>query len=248
MIIMKDHQRIHNFPKENLCIVTDFDKTITSNESVSSIGVFSNFFPKQYAEEKSKIMEQEEKIFLSKDISNVQKEQLLHSIWIKKLKLLKEFLNNCKVINDIVSSNQFIFRDDAIETINYLQRKYQVIINSSGFGNLIIELLKKEGCHFDNLVVFSNFIQNGMIDFSKMIDPYRKYNTEYIKYINNYKNFVLLGDSLTDLNMLPLDLNKISVGFLDCEYDTYLKDFTSDFDIVATENEPYSSPVKKLSL
>ena len=35
MIIMKDHQRIHNFPKENLCIVTDFDKTITSNESVS---------------------------------------------------------------------------------------------------------------------------------------------------------------------------------------------------------------------
>lgn len=48
--------------------------------------------------------------------------------------------------------------------------------------------------------------------------------------------------------MLPLDLNKISVGFLDCEYDTYLKDFTSDFDIVATENEPYSSPVKKLSL
>ena len=36
-----------------------------------------------------------------------------------------------------------------------------------------------------------------MIDFSKMIDPYRKYNTEYIKYINNYKNFVLLGDSLT---------------------------------------------------
>lgn len=87
-----------------------------------------------------------------------------------------------------------------------------------------------------------------MIDFSKMIDPYRKYNTEYIKYINNYKNFVLLGDSLTDLSMLPLDLNKISVGFLDCEYDTYLKDFTSDFDIVATENEPYSSPVKKLSL
>lgn len=248
MIIMKDHQRIHNFPKENLCIVTDFDKTITSNESVSSIGVFSNFFPKQYAEEKSKIMEQEEKIFLSNDISNVQKEQLLHSIWIKKLKLLKEFLNNYKVINDIVSSNQFIFRDDAIETINYLQRKYQVIINSSGFGNLIIELLKKEGCHIDNLVVFSNFIQNGMIDFSKMIDPYRKYNTEYIKYINNYKNFVLLGDSLTDLSMLPLDLNKISVGFLDCEYDTYLKDFTSDFDIVATENEPYSSPVKKLSL
>ena len=73
------------------------------------------------------MIEQEEKIFLSNDISNVQKEQLLHSIWIKKLKLLKEFLNNYKVINDIVSSNQFIFRDDAIETINYLQRKYQVL-------------------------------------------------------------------------------------------------------------------------
>lgn len=248
MIIIKDHQKIDNFSKENLCIVTDFDKTITSNESASSIGVFSNFFPKQYVDEKAIIMEEEEKIVLSNNISDAQKEQLLHSIWIKKLKLLKEFLNNYKVINDIVSSEQFIFRDDAIETINYLQKRYQVIINSSGFGNLIIELLKNEGCQFDNLIVFSNFVQNDMLDFSSVIDPYRKYNGAYIKYINNYKNFVLLGDSLSDLSMLPLDLNKISVVFLDCEYDTYLKKIVNNFDVVATENESYSSPIKRLSL
>lgn len=248
MIIIKDYQKINNFSNENLCIVTDFDKTITSNESASSIGVFSEFLPKQYADEKAKIMEQEEKITVSNSILDVQKEQLLHSIWIKKLKLLKEFLNNYKVVNDIVLSGKFVFRDDAIETINYLQKRYQVIINSSGFGNLIIELLKRKGCRFDNLIIISNFIQNDVLDFSSIIDPYRKYNSAYIKYISNYKNFVLLGDSLSDLSMLPLDLNKITVGFLDCEYDTYLKDFVSNFDVVATENESYSSPIKKLNL
>lgn len=248
MIIIKDHQKINNFSNENLCIVTDFDKTITSNESASSIGVFSEFLPKQYADEKAKIMEQEEKITVSDSILDVQKEQLLHFIWIKKLKLLKEFLNNYKVVNDIVSSGKFVFRNDAIETINYLQKRYQVIINSSGFGNLIIELLKRKGCRFDNLIIISNFIENDVLDFSSIIDPYRKYNNAYIKYINNYKNFVLLGDSLSDLSMLPLDLNKILVGFLDCEYDTYLKDFVSNFDVVATENESYSSPIKKLNL
>lgn len=248
MIIIKDYQKINNFNKENLCVVTDFDKTITSNKSASSIGIFSDFLPKQYADEKAKIMEIEEKIVLSNNISNAQKEELLHSIWIEKLKLLKKFLNNFKVINDIVSSERFAFRDDAIETINYLEKRYQVIINSSGFGNLIIELLKKEGCQFDNLIVVSNFIRNGMLDFSALIDPYRKYNSAYIKYINRYKNFVLLGDSLSDLSMLPSNLNKISVGFLDCEYDANLKKFTSNFDVVATENESYSSPIKRLSL
>lgn len=248
MIIISNQSKVDNFSKEKLCVITDFDKTITKFDSESSIGVFSCFFPKQYVETKKKIMEEEENIMSNSSLSEIDKSKLLHLIWIQKLKLLRDYLNDYQVIDDILTSNKFTFREDAIETINYLQKKYQVIINSSGFGNLILKLLKKEGCQFDNLVVFSNFIKQNVFDHSEIIEPSRKYNAPYLDFIKNYQNFVLIGDSLSDLSMLHEKTKCCSIGFLDGEYSDYYDDFLASYDIVATENESYSGPIKKLNL
>jgi hypothetical protein len=65
---------------------------------------------------------------------------------------------------------------------------------------------------------------------------------------SDIKNCLLIGDTLEDLSMKPINAKTISIGFLDCEYDTYLEKFNNSFDIVATENESYDSPIKILNL
>ena len=52
MIIISNKLKVNNLCKNNLCVVTDFDKTITSYNSNSSLGVFSKFLPKKYEKEK----------------------------------------------------------------------------------------------------------------------------------------------------------------------------------------------------
>lgn len=46
---------IKGFSKDDLYIITDFDKTLTSHESESSIGVFSKFLPDEYVLAKDEI-------------------------------------------------------------------------------------------------------------------------------------------------------------------------------------------------
>ena len=250
MIIISNKLKVNNLCKNNLCVVTDFDKTITSYNSNSSLGVFSKFLTKKYEKEKEKLNEKE-KNFILINKSKEEKTNFFKYIWFQKFSLLKTFLNDSQIIKDIVESEEFIFRKDAIDTLNYLQRKYKVIINSSGFGNLIVELLKKEGCRFDNLVIFSNFInyfEHDDYKYSSIISSENKNNSKYLNYLQRYNNFLLLGDTLSDLTMVPENKEVCSIGFLDCQYDEYLNDFIENFDIVATENEPYSGPIKKLHL
>ena len=52
MIIISNKLKVNNLCKNNLCVVTDFDKTITSYNSNSSLGVFSKFLPKNMKRKK----------------------------------------------------------------------------------------------------------------------------------------------------------------------------------------------------
>ena len=248
MIYVNDKKLI-GFNKNKMSIVTDFDKTLTSAESESTLGIFSKFLPDSYVKAKNDINKEEESISINNDLTFQRKKILLKYIWVKKLILLSKYLKDINTVKEIVDSGLFNFRDGAIESLNYLQKKYEVIINSSGMGNLIVELLKSKGCSFDNLKVFSNFydFNTSSFDLQNCIFSADKVNKEYLEAISN-KQLILLGDTLEDLSMVPKNKTNVSIAFLDGEYHKYLNVFRKSFDIVATENESYDAPIKRLKL
>lgn len=248
MIYIND-DKIRHFDAQDISIVTDFDKTLTCSESESTIGVFSKFLPNTYVEAKSVINDMEEKIIGNDEISNKYKNLFMKYIWKKKLILLSEYLKDTKLIQEIVHSGLFVFRDGAIESLNYLQKKYEVIINSSGIGDIIVSLLKHNACSFENIKIFSNFynFDSASFDLTRCIFPTDKTNRYYRKEILN-KQLILIGDTIEDLSMASPNQTSLSIGFLDMEYDKYLELFKKSFSIVATENESYSTLIKLLKL
>ena len=247
MIYLNSNREIKT---SEITIVTDFDKTVTAPNSESTIGVFSKFLPQSYVESKSLINEREIEIFNNTIISDTKKALLLEEIWKEKLMLLSKYLKTQKLINEISDSKLFVFRDEAIEAINYLQKKYQVVIISSGIGNLVSQLLKDNGCFTEKIKIFSNFynFSTFCFDMQNCIFPSKQGNVYYKKEIYG-KKLVLFGDTIEDLNMAPDDKNLLfSIGFLDEQYDKYLELYNRLFDMVATENESYAGPIRRLKL
>ena len=90
--------------KEDVCIIMDFDYTITDYSSYSSIGVFKNYLGKKYCIRKEKI---------DNAISQLEKnnDELLEMLWRKKIDLLHEFVNE-DFLNKINVSDNFIIRNE----------------------------------------------------------------------------------------------------------------------------------------
>lgn len=168
-----------------------------------------------------------------------------------KLRLLSSYLKDEKIIKEIANSGEFIIRENAIVYLNYLKKKYKIIINSSGCENLIKEVLIYNGCDLKDILIVSNYISIGSdnpIDENNLINSQHKRNNLYDSLTANIKNCLLIGDTLEDLSMKPMNATSMSIGFLDCSYDEYLDKFNNSFDIVATENESFDSPIKILNL
>ena len=230
---------------ERPILITDFDMTLTSQSSNSSIGVFSKFLSEEYIEQKALLNQQEQQISEFLDRDAIQRE--INRLWIEKIKLLSKHLTDWKIIHEIVHSGEFNFREGAIESLKELQdRGVPIIVNSSGIGELATEILQYNGCDMNKLLVFSNYVLNPQNYF---ITPEQKYISLYQPMIEKSDQIVLMGDTIGDLSMIEKSTPmSISIGFLDCEYDKYLDEFNRNFDIVATNDTAYDVPLKKIKM
>ena len=121
------------------------------------------------------------------------------------------------------------FRPYAKEFIEFLhQNNIPLIIISAGIGNFIESFLKHNNCNFDNVYISSNKI---------LFNIQKENESEKIK---NRNNILLLGDQVSDLNMINKKKHPsvISVGFL--TPDSPKEDIISNFDIVCEENDNYN--------
>lgn len=173
--------------KGPIIVVCDFDHTITTKNSNSSIAVFSNYLPKKYKKKKKKI----------DCLVNIIKTEVTYKhLWKLKLKLLRKY-GGKNILDKIDYKKEFFINNKMIDIIKLFDKKnIPIIIYSSGIKEIIVNIFDTYSINFDNTKIIANSLDN-MVN---VITPYKK----TIPFLSN-KKVVLIGDNEKDLNIINTD-------------------------------------------
>lgn len=242
----------------NFFVVMDFDRTITSGDSLGSWSVLENpnFMNPKFKEESNTLIEKYYPLELDYSIDEETKTMYMQEWYTKNMNLFYKYNLTHDILMNCVKNSNIKFRDGFLDFFDILHRNnIPVIILSAGIGNVIEELLKLNDCYYDNVSIISNFIKfenNMMLPFTdKMIHSSNK-SLDVAKFDNNLldKDFILLfGDLIEDLSMISKsDLDRtISFGFLEANVKENLDLYKKSFDVVLTDNSSFYDVNKILS-
>ena len=236
---------------DNLFVVADFDRTITDGNSHTSWSVLSlsNLLPESYILERKSLFDYYRPIEISENIDFSLKSQKMKEWFQKHIELFVKYKISEEIFDQASMNIEIMkLRPYAKEFIKYLYDNHiPLLIISAGIGNFIKSFLINNSCYFDNIYICSNNVifQNGIaVGIEKnIIHSLNKNEISipiYIKEkIKNKNNVILLGDQVSDLNMVNKDNYKlvINVGFLTPDYS--LNTMVSNFDIVCEDNDNY---------
>lgn len=173
----------YNKDKDIVCVM-DFDHTITTFSSNTSIGVYSQYLGKKYRVKKDVI---------DKLVNKYNGKLIIKYLWIKKIKLLKKYYNE-EMLTEI--SKNFKIRKEFMELIEYFNKnKVEFIICSSGHKELIDTILKSNKI-FDYKLL-ANETNTRICD---IITPYNKY--KFLKKYTEKKKTIIIGDHIGDSSMV----------------------------------------------
>lgn len=258
-MVEKDKEKLNHIDlkAENLYVISDFDRTITTGESHGSLdvitksGLLGEKYYKRYIEIKYKY----------KDIGNETLDIFLkREIWLKFLseyiQMLKDFNLTQDLLESIIKNSNIKIRKEYDTFLKYLYKnQIPLIILSSGLGNSIEIFLKMKGLYYDNIHIISNFItfdKYGNIKDvpKKVITPVTKneveFNKDLKKLILNRKNKLVLGDIPNDIGMTMInkDDNTLSIAF--CNIEKNKEELCKKFDIVTENSEIFDLLIKSM--
>lgn len=167
-------------------IIFDFDYTLTSKNSNSSIGVFSNYLPKTYYRKK-RFLDFLTTIAFSKWFYKI--------IWKLKLKLLslyfeKDLINKIDIVSEF-KPNKIII--DILK--NAVENNIDVLIYSSGLEEIILKFLEINSINKNSVRIIANKLNHA--DSSKIITPKK----EKLSF-KQERNIILIGDKKDDLKIV----------------------------------------------
>lgn len=166
-------------------IVFDFDYTLTTQNSESSIGVFSKYLSESYYNKK-KVLDFFTNIALSSMFYKL--------IWYLKLKLLFKY-NAKSMINKINIYREFRVNKSAIDILkNAIGNDVDVIIYSSGLEEIITKFLEINNIDDKKVDIKANNLRN--VDFSSIITPKKKKLN-----FSSQECVLLIGDKIDDLKI-----------------------------------------------
>lgn len=252
---VKEKLPIHNL--NNLYVVADFDRTITNGNSKTSWSILANsdLVPKSYVSERQALYDYYRPIEVSDTVDDSYKLKMMKEWFQKHIELFVKYKISKQVFEEAETNLRIMeFRPCAGEFIEFLYKKnIPLIIISAGIGNFIEIFLENNNCNFDNIYISSNKIifKDGIVAGvgDNIIHSFNKNEVslpdEILKKLENRDNVLLLGDQVSDLNMVNRNVHNsvISIGFL--TPDSPKNIMTSNFDIVCEESDNYDD-IKKL--
>ena len=253
MIYIKDgvFEKLKEWKKDSIYILTDFDRTLTKGSSKSSWQILSkDNFIDEYEIERKALYDYYRPFEINEKIDETEKSKLMEEWWSKHISLLIKYKMGEKLINDALEKDDIMsFRDGAKEYLKTMyEYKIPIIIISAGIGNFIEKFLIKNNCYYDNIHIISNFIEfkDGVAVGIKgnFIHSLNKHeitlNKNVQQAIKDRENIILLGDILSDIKMANDKIKSIiKIGFLDENIEENLKYYRDEFDIVCTHNTGY---------
>lgn len=260
LYINNDKMKNMKFNTNNFYVVMDFDRTLTSDDSLGSWGVLENseIFSKDFVNDSHKLMKKYYPYEIDYTLNFKTKEKYIKKWYYENMNLFYKYGLTHEILLKCMENSKLQFRDGAKEFLKFLNtNNIPVIIISAGIGNIIEEFLKMNDCYFDNIYIISNFIKfenNLMLKFSdNMIHSLNKKIQNLPKDFENElfkKDYILLlGDLIEDISMIPIDdLNRtLTIGFLADKLCNNLKFYNQNFDVVFTGNTSFED-VKNLIL
>lgn len=246
--INEEKLKTFDFSNDNFCVVIDFDRTITTGDSLGSWSILENpnFMNSDFQKASSKLIEKYYPIELDYSLDDKTKFMYMQEWYSKNMDLFYFYGLTYDILLDCVKHADTKFRGGFKNFLNMLfDKNIPVIILSAGIGNVIVELLKLNNCLYDNIHIVSNFIKfenNKMLPFdAEMIHTSNKSIDRLPIEIRNKitdKDYILLfGDLIEDLNMISKKDNAITVGFLENDTHQNFDVYKANFDVVLTGDD-----------
>lgn len=178
-----------------MIILSDFDGTITTKDSISTIGFYNRAF-REYQEELRSIRNN----FLNSDLDTEEKTLGYAKM---ELELLSKYLKQNASIDESLYE-LFKIRKGFKDLTNFLKDYgHELIISSSGVGNVILEVIRRNNIDSSGMMIVSNFYNsNYEFDLKNIVYSRRKYNDYILS--KERENFILIGNHPCDRNMLPI--------------------------------------------
>lgn len=253
-----------NINKDNTYIVMDFDKTITSYDSLDSWDAVANpkFVKEGIRSDMNRLYNKYRLIEIDYTISKQEKLKQMEIWYSECMNLYYKYNLTKEQIKKSIQSSNIKFRQGAKELlISAHENKIPVIILSAGIGNSIEQFLKDNNCLFnDTMYIISNFIQfddDGKVtkfDNSKMIHTLNKTMNghlpdEFIVKVMDKQYKILIGDLIEDIQMVDEKEKDttLRIGILTKEMESKenLKLYNERFDIVLTDEENIDNIIER---
>jgi 5'-nucleotidase len=254
-------QRIKEQGSKNLLVVADFNKTFThafiNNEKVSTSFASirdNNYLGEDYISKAKEYFQRFHPVEISKDVSFEEKSKAMDEWWKKHFEILIEYGITKKIFLEIIEKGKVKLRQGVKEFFEFCKDKnIPIIVISSGLGDFIPEMLKKEGIFFENVYIYANMFkfdsQGNAIGIGEEITHTVNKRIKNIEEIGFYmavkdkKNIILLGDDFTDLKMSEgFDYDNIlKIGFLNENVDTDLPLYKENFDLIILNDGEFDS-------
>ena len=246
----------NNLPIQNLSsfyVVADFDRTITTGNSTTSWSILanSNLVPSSYVTERQALYEKYRPIEIDETMNLDLKMRLVKEWFQKHIELFPKYQISESIFEKAATDLRIMdFRHGAKEFIQFLhENQIPLIIISAGIGNFIETFLKLHDCYFDNVYISSNKIlfENGIASGvgENIIHSLNKNEVSLsptiLEKLKGRNNVILLGDQISDLNMVDKNLHDsvLTICFLADDSHNKLEELKSSFDIVCEENDNY---------
>ena len=236
-----------------LYVVADFDRTITNGNSKSSWSILSecNLVPESYVTERLELYNKYRPIEINEHMDFNLRMNLIKEWYQKHIGLFIKYNLSEEIFKEAATNLRIMaFRPGAKEFIKFLHdNNIPLIIISAGVGNFIETFLEKNDCYFDNVYVSSNKIlfKDGIATGvgKNIIHSLNKNEVSLpddIKdKIKGRENVLLLGDQVSDLNMVDKKSHKqvITIAFSTEDYP--INDLIANFDVVCEKDDDYFS-------
>jgi cytosolic 5'-nucleotidase 3 len=244
---------------KNIHIISDFDRTMTkaffnSNKNQSTNKKVNTSFSKirdggylspEYKKRAYELFDIYYPIEQDPKISLAVKMKKMDEWWNKHLQLMIDSGLNKKILHEVANNGELLPREGLFKLMDLLKKnKVPLLILSAGLGDVIKEYLNSVNKLSENVHLISNFYefneQNKVIGYkTKPIHSFNKNEIEvkghkYYHEIKERKNVLLLGDSISDVNMADgLKHNcVIKIGFLNDNIYQNIEEYSNAYDVL----------------
>ena len=253
-------EKLKNIVEDNYYIITDFDRTLTAGDTISTWGALSEsgMMPTRYAEDRQALYDKYRAYEIDLTLDEKTKCAYMLEWWEKHRALFFEYGVPKNIFEQVGCNNSlFRYRKGVKKFLALMNSKdIPVLIFSAGVGDIISSSMHNNGILFENVQIVSNFMQYDECTVSgvegTVIHSLNKneesIGADFAEKIVGKSYVFVFGDGIDDVRMIPKhkENRSIKIGFCETNEKESLQKYKEVFDIVCTNNTSFEELLRSL--